>query len=170
MRWSAALLLSASTGLLAGGLVGAGSPPPSEIAAGQEIYERCAACHALERDRTGPRHCGLFGRRAGSVPGFAYSEAMRTSGIVWNRQTLDVFIANPLGRFQAPSWATPGSKTPRNGRSFSRSSRSLRGASSANPSLRAHRENRLGIVMPLQKVAERRNGGRTSHPHREKVL
>jgi cytochrome c len=86
----------ASAGLLAVGSAGAGSPAPAEIAAGEQIYERCAACHSLERDRVGPRHCGIFGRRAGSVPGFAYSEAMRASGIVWNRQTLDAFIANPL--------------------------------------------------------------------------
>ena len=99
MRGSAALWLLASTSLLGLGLVGAGtsSPAPSEIAAGQQIYERCGACHSLDRDRVGPRHCGLFGRRAGSVPGFAYSDAMRNSGIVWNRETLDRFLANPLG-------------------------------------------------------------------------
>lgn len=63
---------------------------------GAAIYERCIACHALTRDRTGPRHCGLIGRRAGSLPGFAYSEAMRRSGIVWDRQTLDRFLKAPL--------------------------------------------------------------------------
>jgi cytochrome c len=62
---------------------------------GKEIYGRCLACHALEYDRVGPRHCGLFGRRAGSVPGFAYSEAMKRSKIVWNEKTLDRFLANP---------------------------------------------------------------------------
>jgi len=65
--------------------------------AGEAIYSRCAACHALAYDRTGPRHCGLFGRRAGSVPGFEYSEAMKQSGIVWNETTLDRFLADPLG-------------------------------------------------------------------------
>jgi cytochrome c len=90
-------VLVASAGLLVMGLAGAGPPDPSEIAAGQEIYERCAACHSLDRDRVGPRHCGVFGRRAGSVPGFAYSESMRASGIVWSRQTLDAFLADPLG-------------------------------------------------------------------------
>lgn len=60
------------------------------------MYERCVACHALAYDRTGPRHCRLFGRRAGSVPGFAYSEAMRRSKQVWNAQTLDRFLRNPL--------------------------------------------------------------------------
>lgn len=63
---------------------------------GATIYERCAACHALAYDRTGPRHCGLFGRRAGSVQGFAYSSAMKRSKIVWNEKTLDRFLASPL--------------------------------------------------------------------------
>ncbi|HEX4883591.1 MAG TPA: hypothetical protein VFX05_05595 [Casimicrobiaceae bacterium] len=60
------------------------------------MYGRCVACHALAYDRTGPRHCGLLGRRAGSVPGFAYSDAMRRSGIVWDAAALDRFLAAPL--------------------------------------------------------------------------
>lgn len=64
--------------------------------AGEAIYSRCLACHALPYDRTGPRHCGLFGRRAGSVAGFEYSDAMRKSKIVWNEKTLDRFLANPF--------------------------------------------------------------------------
>lgn len=70
--------------------------PPGSASAGEAIYTRCLACHALAYDRTGPRHCGLFGRRAGSVTGFAYSAAMKRSRIVWNDQTLDRFLANPL--------------------------------------------------------------------------
>ncbi len=70
---------------------GAGDP-----ARGRAIYERCAGCHALAYDRTGPRHCGLLGRRAGSVPGFPYSEAMRRSGITWTASTLDRFLADPM--------------------------------------------------------------------------
>lgn len=64
--------------------------------AGMEIYFRCTACHALAYDRTGPRHCGLIGRRAGSVKGFAYSRAMQHSNIVWDQNTLDRFLENPL--------------------------------------------------------------------------
>lgn len=98
MRTAAALAFLTSAGLLAAGLVGArpGPPPAAQIEQGREVYERCAACHSLERDRVGPRHCGLFGRRAGSVPGFVYSDAMRESGIVWNQKTLDWFLTNPL--------------------------------------------------------------------------
>ena len=42
---------------------------PGDAARGAQIYERCLACHAIDRDRTGPHHAGLFGRRGGSVPG-----------------------------------------------------------------------------------------------------
>jgi len=62
---------------------------------GEEIYARCLACHALAYNRTGPRHCGLFGRRAGSLPDYEYSDAMRKSGIVWDAATLDRFLAAP---------------------------------------------------------------------------
>ncbi|MHB8667267.1 MAG: c-type cytochrome [Burkholderiales bacterium] len=70
--------------------------PRGDATAGEAVYARCLACHALAYDRTGPRHCGLFGRRAGSVKGFAYSKAMKRSNIVWNATTLDRFLANPL--------------------------------------------------------------------------
>jgi cytochrome c len=64
---------------------------------GEQLYARCAACHALSYDRVGPRHCGLLGRRAGAVMGFEYSAAMKKSGIVWSAKTLDRFIADPIG-------------------------------------------------------------------------
>ena len=63
---------------------------------GEQIYTRCLACHALGYDRVGPRHCGLIGRKAGSVAGFDYSAAMKKSGLIWNDATLNRFIANPL--------------------------------------------------------------------------
>jgi len=65
---------------------------------GEQLYARCAACHALAHDRVGPRHCALIGRPAGSVEGFEYSAAMKKSGIVWNAKTLDRFLAAPMQR------------------------------------------------------------------------
>jgi cytochrome c len=84
--------------IVVGGAAAATSATPlhGDPAHGAAIYERCLACHALAYDRTGPRHCGLFGRRAGGVQGFPYSAAMRRSSIVWNDMTLDRFLANPL--------------------------------------------------------------------------
>ena len=77
----------------------AGERPPGDPAHGEKVYERCMACHSLERDRTGPRHEGLIGRRVGSVAGFAYSAAMKKAGVagmVWDEATLDRFLENPL--------------------------------------------------------------------------
>ncbi len=96
MRPIAYLLSVAALALGGGAASAAGIGASSEqIAAGEAVYARCLACHALAYDRTGPRHCGLVGRRAGSVPGFDYSPAMKRSGIVWSEKTLDRFIANP---------------------------------------------------------------------------
>jgi cytochrome c len=83
--------------LLVGALVACAAPAAASPDArrGEQVYARCMACHALARDRVGPHHCGLFGRLAGSVPGFDYSAAMKRSGIVWNEQSLDRFLAHP---------------------------------------------------------------------------
>ena len=81
--------------------------------AGEAVYSRCLACHAIGYDRTGPRHCGLIGRKAGSVPGFAYSDAMKKSGIVWNEKTLDRFIQNPLKTVPGTAMGYDGVKDPK---------------------------------------------------------
>jgi cytochrome c len=73
-------------------------PLQGDPARGGKIYERCMACHAIDRDRTGPRHEGLIGRRVGSVPGFSYSPAMKkagAAGMIWDQATLDKFLENP---------------------------------------------------------------------------
>lgn len=62
---------------------------------GRAVYDRCVACHSPARDRTGPRHCGLLGRTAGSVEGFTYSRAMQGSDIVWTEETLAAFLQAP---------------------------------------------------------------------------
>jgi len=87
--------------------------PPGDPNAGEAIYSRCLACHALAYDRTGPRHCGLFGRKAGSVKGFAYSDAMKRSKIVWNDKTLDRFIADPFKTVPGTAMGYAGVKDPK---------------------------------------------------------
>ena len=62
---------------------------------GEQVYHRCQGCHSIDRNRTGPMHKGLFGRKAGSVPDFDYSDAMKNSGIVWTEATLDQFLQGP---------------------------------------------------------------------------
>ena len=61
--------------------------------AGKALFERrCGGCHALDRDKEGPRLEGIFGRRAGSVGSFGYSDALKKSKIVWNGATLERWL------------------------------------------------------------------------------
>ena len=64
---------------------------------GQKLFEVCRACHAADgaTNEVGPSLRGVFGRKAGSLEDFRYSPAMKRSGITWNAQTLDTFIADP---------------------------------------------------------------------------
>ncbi|MGH8788921.1 MAG: c-type cytochrome [Cupriavidus necator] len=91
MSWRGLWLAAALTG---GGSALAGTA--ADVLRGEQVYARCLACHALASDRVGPRHCGLLGRRAGSVPGFLYSQAMKNSKLTWDEKTLDLFLAKPL--------------------------------------------------------------------------
>ncbi|MEJ8812425.1 cytochrome c family protein [Variovorax ureilyticus] len=85
--------LAVAVALTAGATVPAFAAP--DVTRGEQLYVRCIACHALATDRVGPRHCGLFGRHAGSIPGYPYSDAMKNSRIVWNDKSLDRFLSNP---------------------------------------------------------------------------
>lgn len=87
--------------------------PPSDrvLARGQGVYERCLACHAIEQHRTGPAHCGLFGRKAGTAPGYAeYSEAMKRSSRVWTARTVDAFLKAPMQALPGTSMGYDGVK------------------------------------------------------------
>jgi cytochrome c len=68
-----------------------------DAARGEQKYIECGACHSLKPGATiiGPSLAGLFGRKAASLTDFRYSPAMRRSGITWDAQTLDAFIADP---------------------------------------------------------------------------
>jgi cytochrome c len=82
------------------------------VARGETIYQRCLACHSLEHNRVGPRHCGLFGRQAGSLKDYQYSAAMKKHGVTWNEETLDRFIENPLKTVPGTKMGYAGVKDP----------------------------------------------------------
>jgi cytochrome c len=66
-----------------------------DAARGEEVFRKCATCHTLEagaRNRVGPRLHGLFGRQAGSVADYRYTEALKNSGLVWEDATLDAYL------------------------------------------------------------------------------
>ena len=70
------------------------------IAAGKAAFGACTGCHAIEAGKASgaaPNLHGVVGRKAGGLSDFSYSEAMAGSGIVWDRASLDRFLANPAG-------------------------------------------------------------------------
>ncbi len=63
---------------------------------GKQLYaQHCAACHSAEYNGIGPLHAGVFGRKAGSVPSFTYSPAVKASSVVWGTDTLSQWLADP---------------------------------------------------------------------------
>jgi cytochrome c len=101
--------------MLAVGAAGGGLAPQAWAAPHQDgaalFQARCAACHGLDRaaGKMGPPLRGIIGRRAASVEGYAYSRALRGSGLVWSPRTLDAFLASPNGL--APGSTMPVSVT-----------------------------------------------------------
>ena len=110
-RYSAGVALV----LMAGAVLAAPKAQPSagDVKNGEVLYGRCVACHALAYDRTGPRHCGLLGRKAGSVKGFEYSDAMKRSKVVWTAETLDKFLANPFAALPGTTMGYAGVTVPK---------------------------------------------------------
>ena len=66
---------------------------------GKKLFATCAACHTSRAGDliVGPSLAGVFGRKAGSMPGFRYSQALTSSGIVWDARTLASLLRDPDG-------------------------------------------------------------------------
>jgi cytochrome c len=70
----------------------------ADPAQGEQVFKKCERCHTLNaggEQKDGPNLHGIFGRKAGTAPGWTYSEAMKNSNIVWTKETLDAFLAKP---------------------------------------------------------------------------
>ena len=62
---------------------------------GRTLYQGCEACHSIDDNDLGPKHRGVVGRRAGSVADYAYSTALKNSGLVWDEALLNRWLTNP---------------------------------------------------------------------------
>jgi cytochrome c len=62
---------------------------------GKVLYQGCAACHSIDENDIGPKHRGVFGRHAGSIPDYPYSAALKNSGFIWDESLLDRWLTNP---------------------------------------------------------------------------
>jgi cytochrome c len=68
-------------------------------AAGQKVFNKCKTCHEVDqaKNKVGPQLVGIFGRKAGSVADFKYSDAMKNSGVTWDETTIAQYAKDPKG-------------------------------------------------------------------------
>ena len=88
--------LAATVVLVGGSILPISGQAPTSGSSGKEIFEkRCSGCHALDRDKEGPRLGGVYGREAASVPSFEYSAALRKAKLKWTDDSLNKWLADP---------------------------------------------------------------------------
>ncbi|MFN3696703.1 MAG: c-type cytochrome [Pseudobdellovibrio sp.] len=69
---------------------------PGDPVHGKQIYEsRCTGCHSVDTNRTGPKHFGVFGRKAGALADYEYSTALKKSRFKWSEKNLDQWLKGP---------------------------------------------------------------------------
>lgn len=83
---------------------------PGDPEKGQAAFEKCGACHSVDGSKktTGPTLLGVFGRTAASLEDYRYSSAMTRSAVVWDRETMDLFLAAPQGYIRGNRMAFAG--------------------------------------------------------------
>jgi len=87
-----------------------------DAAAGENVFKKCRACHAVgdgAKNKVGPQLNDLFGRTAGSLEGFKYSKSMVEAGeggLEWNEETIGEYLADPRGYIPKNRMAFPGLK------------------------------------------------------------
>jgi cytochrome c len=86
----------------------------SDVAKGKKLFNRCKACHVLDKpkNKVGPHLVGIMGRASATVEGFKYSKAMKAANVVWDEETLDAFLAKPKSFIKRTKMAFPGLKKP----------------------------------------------------------
>jgi len=97
-----ALLIAQSTAGLA-----------QDVEKGANVFKQCQVCHSIgpgAKNNIGPVLNGLDGRTAGTVPNFNYSDANRTSGIVWNEENIKEYVKYPRAFVRGTKMIFPGLK------------------------------------------------------------
>ncbi len=86
-----------------------------DTAAGHQVFRKCQACHSLEAGKNGlgPSLAGIVGEKAGAVPGYNFSPAMKVSNLTWDAVTLDAYLTDPQKVVPGNKMPFPGLKTER---------------------------------------------------------
>ena len=93
-------------------LFGANVSKAADAEAGKKVFNKCAVCHSTESGviKVGPSLYGLVGRKAGSLPNFNYSSAMKNYGVTWTPETLNTYLAAPMEQVKGTKMTFPGIK------------------------------------------------------------
>ena len=85
-----------------------------DAAAGAKVFGICKVCHQIgesAKNFVGPELNGVVGRKAGTVPGYNYSDANKNSGLVWDEETLKAYLKNPREKLPGTKMVFPGLKS-----------------------------------------------------------
>jgi cytochrome c len=99
-------IIAALLATLAGAPATAQTAPAGDAAKGKIVFLECQGCHAIAPGGptlVGPDLAGVYGRKAGTLPGYDYSSALKSSGLVWTAANLDAWLT-------APATLVPGTK------------------------------------------------------------
>ena len=98
-------------GLLA--LGAAGAPAfAADAAHGQAVFKNCSSCHNDQPGALGPNLKGVYGRKAGDLDDFRYSNAMKRADFVWDEANLKAYIADPQGKVKGNRMPFSGLRNP----------------------------------------------------------
>jgi cytochrome c len=87
--------------------------PAQDAEAGKKVFNKCAPCHAIgpgATNKVGPNLNGVIGRKAGTEEGFAYSDAMKKAGWVWDEAIFKEYITDPKKKVPGNKMLFPGVK------------------------------------------------------------
>jgi len=111
--------MKAGTGLAAAAFAAltiAGAAHAQDAAAGEQVFRMCMPCHSIgpgAKNKVGPELNGLDGRHSGTAPGYSYSEANKSSGVVWGKDTFEKYINDPRAMIPGTKMIFPGIKDPK---------------------------------------------------------
>jgi cytochrome c len=91
------VLAICALGVFQGALLGASSARTADDDLELAFNDHCRECHSFVKgqNRLGPSLYGVIGRKAGTLPGYGFTDSLKDSGVTWNAATLDKWIADP---------------------------------------------------------------------------
>jgi cytochrome c len=94
-------------------VMGTGEATAQDAAAGEKVFVVCKTCHQMgetAKNTVGPVLNGIMGRKAGTYPGYVYSDANKNSGLIWDEPTFREYIKDPKAKIPSTKMIYAGLK------------------------------------------------------------